>query len=232
MSFTTPAYHAAGMAVRRILVVEDDPKTSASIERYLVHAGYRVDVAANGDDGLEKARRDRPDLIVLDLMLPGISGVEICRALRESSSAVPIIMLTARAAEEDKLRGLNLGADDYVTKPFSPRELVARVAAVLRRSGAVVEDGELVLDHDRREVVLRGETIALTAAELRILDTLLRFPGRVFTREELLPSEEALDRTVDVHIKNLRRKIEDDRTSPTRIVTVFGIGYKYVPAPR
>ena len=220
------------MAIRCILVIEDDPKTSASIERYLLHAGYRVDVAANGDAGLEKARRDRPDLIVLDLMLPGISGVEICRALRESSSAVPIIMLTARAAEEDKLRGLNLGADDYVTKPFSPRELVARVAAVLRRSGPVHEDGELVLDRDRREATLRGEAVALTAAEFRILDAFLRSPGRVFTREELLPSEEALDRTVDVHIKNLRRKIEDDRANPTRIVTVFGIGYKYVPSSR
>lgn len=217
------------MSVRRILVIEDDPKTSASIEMYLRHGGYRVDVATNGDDGLERARRDHPDLIVLDLMLPGMSGLEICRALREASSAVPIIMLTARSTEEDKLRGLNLGADDYLTKPFSPRELVARVAAVLRRSPPVQDHGELALDHDRREVTLRGQPVALTAAEFRILETLLRWPGRVFTREELIPSEEALDRTVDAHIKNLRRKIEDDRANPTRIVTMFGVGYKYVP---
>ena len=218
------------MPARRILVIEDDPKTSASIAMYLRHDGYRVDVCASGSDGLEAARREHPDLVVLDVMLPGLSGTEICRALREGPSQVPIIMLTARSTEEDKLRGLNLGADDYVTKPFSPRELVARVSAVLRRSRPGAEEGDLRLDFDTREVLLRGERVALTAVEFRILDLFLRSPGRVFTREELVPSEEALDRTVDAHIKNLRRKIEEDRANPTRIVTVFGVGYKYVPA--
>jgi DNA-binding response OmpR family regulator len=220
------------MPSRRILVIEDDPKTSASIAMYLRHDGYRVDLCPTGTEGLEMARRDHPDLVVLDLMLPGLSGTEICRTLRESASHVPIIMLTARSTEEDKLRGLGLGADDYVTKPFSPRELVARVGAVLRRTKPVVEDGDLVLDPETREVMLRGQRIALTSVEFRILDLFLRSPGRVFTREDLVPSEEALDRTVDAHIKNLRRKIEEDRAHPERIVTVFGVGYKYVPAAR
>jgi DNA-binding response OmpR family regulator len=213
--------------LRRILVIEDDPKTGASLEMYLRHGGYRAEVARSGDEGLERARRERPDLIILDLMLPGVSGIEICRTLREESD-VPIIMLTARSTEEDKLRGLGVGADDYVTKPFSPREVVARVGAVLRRSRSVRADGDLELDPDAREVTLRGENVPLTAAEFRILEKFLRAPGRVFTRDELLSGEEALDRTVDVHIKNLRRKIEDDRANPTRILTVFGVGYKYV----
>ena len=219
----------APMPARRILVIEDDPKTSASIQMYLRHGGYDVELCATGDHGLEAARRTHPDLIVLDLMLPGLSGIEICRALRESSSNVPIIMLTARSTEDDKLRGLSLGADDYVTKPFSPRELVARVGAVLRRTKPPAAEGDLLLDRETREVMLRGQRVPLTSVEFRILDLFVRSPGRVFTREELVPSEEALDRTVDVHIKNLRRKIEEDRANPERIVTVFGVGYKYVP---
>jgi DNA-binding response OmpR family regulator len=213
---------------RHILVIEDDPKTGASLAMYLDHAGYKAAIARTGDEGLARARREKPDLVILDLMLPGVSGFEICQALRETS-AIPIIMLTARATEEDTLRGLALGADDYVTKPFSPREVVARVAAVLRRGRAIQEDGDLVIDADTREVTLRGQPVTLTAAEFDILQTFVRSPGRVFTREELLRGDEALDRTVDVHIKNLRRKIEDDRANPTRIVTVFGVGYKYVP---
>jgi DNA-binding response OmpR family regulator len=221
------------MRPRRILIIEDDAKTAASIEMYLRHDGYAAEVARSGDDGLARAKREPPDLVVLDLMLPGLNGFEVCRALR-AGSAVPIIMLTARSTEDDKLKGLELGADDYVTKPFSPRELVARVSAVLRRSDAperraAREDGDLLLDPDSREVRLRGELVALTVAEFRILETLLRAPNRVFTRDELMHGDDALDRTVDVHIKNLRRKIEDDRARPTRIVTVFGVGYKYVP---
>ena len=213
---------------RRVLVIEDDAKTGAALEMYLRHAGYRVSLARSGDEGLERVRTERPDLIVLDLMLPGLSGIDVCRTVRGESD-VPIIMLTARSTEEDKLRGLAIGADDYVTKPFSPREVVARVATVLRRSRVLREDGGLVLDAEAREVTVRGEKVPLTASEFEILETLLRAPGRVFRRDELLRGEESLDRTVDVHIKNLRRKIEDDRTRPTRIVTVFGVGYKYVP---
>jgi two-component system alkaline phosphatase synthesis response regulator PhoP len=232
------------MSLRRILVIEDEAKTGAAIELYLRHAGFRVALARSGADGLALARRDRPDLLILDLMLPGIDGLEICRALR-AESAVPIIMLTARSTEEDKLRGLDLGADDYVTKPFSPRELVARVRAVLRRSAAALAAlaadtpteelvcGELRLDTARCEATLRGEPVALTPAELRLLAALMRAPGRVLTREQLLQrafgeSHEGLERTIDAHVKNLRRKIEEDRAHPRRLLTVFGHGYKLV----
>jgi DNA-binding response OmpR family regulator len=222
----------------RILIVEDDVKTSASIEMYLRHEGYRTDLARTGDEGLSRARADKPDLVILDLMLPGLNGLEVCRALR-ATSKLPIIMLTARSTEDDKLRGLDLGADDYVTKPFSPRELVARVRAVLRRAEPAPEDkltaGDLVLDAGSRDVTVRGESVGLTAAEFQLLETFLRAPGRVFSRDELMrrafgESYEGLDRTIDVHIKNLRRKIEEDRANPTRIVTVFGVGYKFLPA--
>jgi DNA-binding response OmpR family regulator len=209
-------------------VVEDDPKTGAALEMYLRHAGYAADVARTGDEGLERARRDHPDLVILDLMLPGLSGLEIARALRRSS-AMPIIMLTARSTEEDKLRGLEIGADDYVTKPFSPREVVARVQAVLRRSEKPRAAGDVDVDRDSRDAIVRGKRVPLTAAEFRILDKLLRSPGRVFTRDELMAGDDALDRTIDVHIKNLRKKIEEDRSNPARIVTVFGVGYQYVP---
>jgi two-component system, OmpR family, alkaline phosphatase synthesis response regulator PhoP len=221
---------------RRILIVEDDPKTSASIEMYLRHEGYRTDVARTGDEGLARAKQHAPDLVILDLMLPGKNGLEVCSALRlarggQQQSKMPIIMLTARSTEDDKLLGLESGADDYVTKPFSPRELVARVRAVLRRAGPAPEErliaGDLSLDRETREVLVRGESVTLTAAEFRLLETLMRSPGRVFTRDELV--EGGLDRTVDVHIKNLRRKLEIDRANPARIVTVFGTGYKFVP---
>jgi len=214
---------------RRILIVEDDAKTSASIEMYLRHEGYRTDVARTGDEGLARARQHAPDLVILDLMLPGKNGLEVCSALR-TESKMPVIMLTARSTEDDKLIGLESGADDYVTKPFSPRELVARVRAVLRRAepadDAPLTAGDLVLDRAKHEVVVRGASVSLTAAEFRLLETLMRSPGRVFTRDELV--EGGLDRTVDVHIKNLRRKLEVDRTNPARIVTVFGVGYKFV----
>ncbi|HEY4642865.1 MAG TPA: response regulator transcription factor [Thermoanaerobaculia bacterium] len=217
------------MRARRILIVEDDPKTSASIEMYLRHDGYRTDIARTGDEGLARARQQPPDLVILDLMLPGRNGLEVCAALR-AESRLPVIMLTARSTEDDKLVGLESGADDYVTKPFSPRELVARVRAVLRRAEPADEAplvaGDVTLDRTAHEVIVRGESVALTAAEFRLLETLMRSPGRVFTRDELV--EGGLDRTVDVHIKNLRRKIEIDRTNPARIVTVFGVGYKFV----
>ena len=201
---------------------------------YLRHGGFRTAIARTGTEALDKAR-EPPDLIVLDLMLPDVGGLELCKALRAGSN-VPIIMLTARSTEDDKLLGLELGADDYITKPFSPRELVARVRAVLRRFEPVADTlvcGDLALDPETRELRVRGVPVALTAAELRILETLLRAPGRVFSRDELVQrafgsSYDALDRTIDVHIKNLRKKVEDDRANPKRIVTVFGLGYKLV----
>lgn len=225
------------MRAPTILIIEDDRKTSASIEMYVRHEGFAPVVAYSGDEGLERARASRPDLIILDLMLPGRNGLEVCRELR-SAASVPIIMLTARSTEEDKLRGLDLGADDYVTKPFSPRELMARVRAVLRRAGTAddapekIERGDVVLDPASREVTVGGTAVTLTSAEFRILETLVRAPGRVFSRDDLMErfgdSYDGVDRTIDVHIKNIRRKIEKDRAHPTRIVTVFGAGYKFV----
>jgi DNA-binding response OmpR family regulator len=220
---------------RRILIVEDDAKTAASVDMYLRHGGFRTDVARTGLEALDKARDGKPDLIVLDLMLPGLGGIEVCRTLR-AESTVPIIMLTARSTENDKLLGLEIGADDYVTKPFSPRELVARVRVVLRRLDPPddkIVAGDLVLDPAAREVMVRGEAVVLTAAEFRLVETLMRAPGRVFSRDELMrralgDSYDRLDRTIDVHIKNVRKKIEIDRANPTRIVTVFGLGYKFV----
>jgi DNA-binding response OmpR family regulator len=225
--------------VSRILIVEDDAKTSAAIELYLRDAGYETAVAANGRRAVELARAKKPDLVVLDRMLPELDGMEVCRVLR-AESAVPIIMVTARATLDDRLEGLDQGADDYVTKPFSPRELVSRVRAVLRRAepreesdgeSQLVRAGSLEVDPLRHEVRVAGAGIFVTAAELRILLALARAPGRTFTREELVrrafgDSHEALDRTIDVHIRNIRRKIEDDPSQPRRIVTVFGVGYK------
>jgi len=219
----------------RILVVEDDVKTAAAIDVYLRHAGFRTELARTGPDGLDKARGCKPDLAIVDVMLPGFDGLELCRRVR-AESALPIIMLTARSTEDDKLLGLELGADDYVTKPFSPRELVARVRAVLRRLEPPAEPlacGDLVIDPAAREVRVRGAAVALTAAEYRLLETFARAPGRVFGRDELLrrafgDAYDGLDRTIDVHIKNLRKKIEVDRANPKRLVTVFGLGYKLV----
>ena len=235
--FTTsssPLRIIEAVRARRVLVVEDDVKTSASIEMYLRHEGYRTDVAYTGVEGLARARHERPDLVVLDVMLPGMSGIDVCRTLRDECR-VPVIMLTARSTEDDKLTGLDSGADDYITKPFSPRELVARVRAVLRRVEPQEETlvaGDLTLDPSSRELTVRGEAVALTPAELRLIEVFMRAPGRVFARDELIDrafgnTSEAMDRTIDVHIKNLRRKIEVDRTNPSHIVTVFGAGYKF-----
>jgi DNA-binding response OmpR family regulator len=226
------------MAQARILVVDDDPKTVSLVKLYLQHAGYEVVVAADGRRALEVARgAPRPDLIVLDVMLPRLNGLEVCRTLREESD-VPIILLTARTTEDDKLEGLDLGADDYIAKPFSPRELAARVRAVLRRSPAAPLDGPpvrvagLVLDPSRHEALVRGRAVSLTPREFRLLLALARSPGRVFTRAELVtrafgPEYEALDRTIDAHIRNLRRKIEADPADPAFIQTVFGVGYRF-----
>ncbi|HEX3552982.1 MAG TPA: response regulator transcription factor [Thermoanaerobaculia bacterium] len=224
-----------------ILVIEDDRKTSAAVKLYLENAGFAVALAFDGRQGLEAARSLRPDLVVLDVMLPQVDGLEVCRTL-QAESEVPVILLTARTTEADKLRGLDLGADDYVTKPFSPRELVARVRAVLRRAGpreaGATEDGpaelrfrDLIVDLARREVAVRGERVTLTRHELQLLAALARAPGRAFSRTELVERAfgwdyEGMERTVDVHVKNLRRKL-----GATWIETVFGVGYRFAGEP-
>jgi DNA-binding response OmpR family regulator len=220
--------------VRRILVVDDDPKVCETVDRYLAHAGYATASALDGARALELARTFEPDLVVLDLMLPRVPGLDVCRELRQTSN-VPVIMLTARTTEHDKLAGLGAGADDYLTKPFSPRELVARVEAVLRRAASAersgrVAAGGLSIDPARCEASLGGQALALTATEFRLLLSMARAPGRVFRREELVrlamgEDFEGLDRTIDAHIKNLRRKLDSEAVS---IVTVFGVGYKLV----
>jgi DNA-binding response OmpR family regulator len=224
-------------AKARILVVEDDPRTSASVALYLRHAGYDVRQEADGRAALDTAAVWTPDLVVLDLMLPGLDGLEVCRTLRHGD-AVPIIMLTARATESDKLRGLENGADDYVTKPFSPRELVARIAAVLRRvrpAAPVIRRGDVEIDTTLRVVRRGGAVVPLTGAEFRLLDVLVSAPGRAFTRAELADrafgrDHEALERTIDVHVMNLRRKLEPDRGKRSSLIaTVFGTGYRFEP---
>jgi len=221
-----------------VLVVDDDKKTVDLIRLYLEKDGYQVLTAFDGRQALDLSRRRQPGLIILDLMLPRVDGLDVCRILR-SESKVPIIMLTAKTTEEDKLVGLDLGADDYVTKPFSPRELVARVRAVLRRmhteddSGpAELTFGDMVVDFIRHEARIRGESIHLTPKEFKLLETMAKQPGRVFSRLELLEHAFGFDyggfeRTVDVHVMNLRKKIEPDPTVPTYIQTVYGLGYKF-----
>lgn len=223
---------------RKILIVDDDKKTVDLIRLYLEKDGYRALAAYDGRQALELTRQKRPDLIVLDLMLPEVDGLDVCRVLR-AESRVPIIMLTARTTEEDKLLGLDLGADDYVTKPFSPRELLARVRAVLRRvdeedskGPPQVRFGNLAVDFVRHEVAVRGKPVHLTPKEFKLLETLIQEPGRAFTRLELLDrvfgfDYEGLERTVDVHVMNLRKKIEPNPREPTYIQTVYGVGYKF-----
>lgn len=224
------------MAAKSILVVDDEKRIVEIVRAYLEREGYRVTAAYEGDTALEMARREHPDLIVLDLMLPGVSGWDICRALRKESD-VPIIMLTARDDVTDRVVGLELGADDYVTKPFEPKELVSRVKAVLRRSGAarpssaVLRVGDLSIDVEKRLVFRGDEAIELTPTEFDLLRVLAEHPGRVYTRMQLLDSVqgdafEGYERTMDSHVKNLRRKIEPDPEHPSRIITVYGVGYK------
>jgi DNA-binding response OmpR family regulator len=218
----------------RILIVEDDARTSASIALYLRHAGHEPLQVADGSAGLDAANDLKPDLIVLDLMLPGVDGIEVCRTLRKTTE-VPIIMLTARSMEEDKLRGLESGADDYVTKPFSPRELVALISAVLRRSQTpqTIRAGDIDIDVEKRQVRSAGALVALTPTEFRLLEALALSPGRVFTRSELAErafghDHDVLDRTIDVHVMNLRRKLAPDRSRRRSLIaTVFGIGYRF-----
>jgi two-component system, OmpR family, alkaline phosphatase synthesis response regulator PhoP len=222
---------------KKILVIDDEPKIVEICRDYLKAGGYEVVSAADGPNGLSAIRREKPDLIVLDLMLPGMDGLDLCRQLRKESN-VPVIMLTARVDEADKLVGLELGADDYITKPFSPRELVARVRTVLRRAGGgaaldVLRVGELTLDRERYVVILPGREETLTPTEFEILFTLASQPGRIFTRSQLLNAVHGVafasyERAIDSHIRNLRRKLEVLEDEPRYIVTIYGVGYKFV----
>lgn len=222
----------------RILVVDDEAKIVQLARDYLERDGFRVISAGDGVTALAMARREKPDLVVLDLMLPGMDGWEVCRALRREADT-PIIMLTARAEESDQIVGLELGADDYVTKPFSPRALVARVRAVLRRAqGSVktpnrIEQGGLIIDLAGHSVELDGEELHLTPNEFRLLATLAQHPGQTLSREQLLDelhgaAYNRFDRSVDSHVKNLRRKLEVDLAQPRFIETVYGIGYRFI----
>lgn len=222
--------------MKLILVVDDEPKIVQLARDYLEHAGFSVLTANDGQSAVEQARSRKPDLIILDLGLPKMDGLDVTRVLRKESN-LPIIMLTARAEESDKLVGLELGADDYVTKPFSPKELVARVRTVLRRmepearSAEVLRIAGLTIDIPRMRVQLEGREVDLTATEFQLLAAMARQPGRVFTRAQLLDvihgvALESYERAIDAHIKNIRRKIEPDPRSPRYILMVYGVGYK------
>jgi DNA-binding response OmpR family regulator len=220
-----------------VLVVDDDPTVSDVVRRYLERDGYQVTLVADGASALATVARSRPDLVVLDLMLPGIDGLEVCRRLRSADDDVPIVMLTALGEELDRITGLQLGADDYLTKPFSPRELVLRVGSVLRRAHRVepapevLTDRGLVVDVARRTATLHGAPLALTVREFELLAYLMRHPGRAFTRTELLEAVWGWTfgdhSTVTVHVRRLREKVEGDPASPSRIFTVWGRGYRY-----
>jgi DNA-binding response OmpR family regulator len=221
-----------------ILIVEDDKKTASLVALYLEREGFQTVLASDGLQALELAERHKPAFVILDLMLPKLDGWEVCRQLRQKSN-VPILMLTARGEEIDRVSGLTLGADDYVAKPFSPRELVARVKAILRRARPeppqgknFLAHGKLTIDLEKRKVTLNDRTISLTPHEYKLLQALMAAPGRVFTRSELLDhlypgGEEVIDRVIDVHIGKLREKIEQDPANPRYIVTVRGVGYQF-----
>ncbi len=220
-----------------ILVVDDEPKIVKLARDYLEKGGYQVVTAVNGKDALAAARHEHPDLVVLDLNLPGMDGLDVCRQLRRES-AVPIIMLTARVDETDRLIGLELGADDYIVKPFSPRELVARVRAVLRRvqggmgPANIIRAGDLEIDLQGHRVVRNDETLRLTPLEFNLLALLAQHPGQTFSRERIMErlhgySHDGYDRSIDAHIKNLRRKLEPNPSEPIYILTVYGIGYQF-----
>ena len=226
--------------MKTVLVVDDEPGIVRLVRDYLEHGGFTVLTASDGEAALRAARTIKPDLVVLDLGLPGLDGLDVTRALRREGP-VPIIMLTARSDETDKLVGLELGADDYLTKPFSPKELVARVRAVLRRVEGlegrpeVIRAGDVELDSTRLSVNVNGRAVDLTPTEFQLLATLARQPGRVFTRAQLLDAVhgvavESYERAIDAHVKNLRRKLEPDSRAPRHVLTVFGVGYKFAEA--
>jgi DNA-binding response OmpR family regulator len=219
-----------------VLVAEDNVMQADMLGRYLRQEGYRVRIVHDGSAALDEIRRDPPDLLVLDVMMPKLDGLEVVRALRNESE-IPVLMLTAKSTEDDLLHGLDLGADDYVTKPYSPRELMARVRTLLRRVQRTAANdvtlGELVVDPDRHEVRVRGDAAECTASEFRILHTMAASPGRVFSRAQLLSAVHGLDgyitsRTIDAHVMNLRKKIEVLPRKPAYLLTVHGVGYKLV----
>ena len=222
----------------RILVAEDDELQASLLERYLSREGYEVSVVTSGTAALDEVRRTGPHLLVLDVMLPGMDGLTVSRTLRDENDLTPVLMLTARATENDMLLGLELGADDYISKPYSPRELVARVRALLRRTRqdettTVVQVGELSIDPRRRVVTLRGDDVILTRAEFDLLEELAVHRDAVLSRSQLLTrlhggDDYISDRTIDAHVKNLRAKIEVDPRSPVLLLTVYGVGYKLV----
>jgi DNA-binding response OmpR family regulator len=223
--------------VTKILVVDDDPTVREVVLSYLKAEQYDVAEAADGETALAMVGNDRPDLVVLDVMLPGVDGLEVCRRVRATTD-LPIIMLTALGAESDRVIGLEIGADDYVAKPFSPRELVLRIASVLRRAGessasdpSVLSDGDLVLDGPSRQATRGGAPIALTSREFELLRFFMANPGVAFTRVELLERVWGWSfgdqSTVTVHVRRLREKVEDDPTTPTRLLTVWGVGYRW-----
>ena len=220
-----------------ILIVEDEPKVARLARDYLEKNNYRVLIAGDGQSGLAMARREKPDLLILDLMLPGMDGLDVCRALRRESD-VPIIMLTARAEETDRLIGLEIGADDYISKPFSPRELVARTRALLRRAkgrvyqSGIIRAGDVEMNTESHTLNLAGKAIHLTRIEFNILEILAQHPGQIFSRAQLLENLHGVayvgyDRSIDAHVKNLRRKIEEDPANPKYILTVYAVGYKF-----
>lgn len=221
-----------------ILIIEDDKNIAALVDQYLTTEGFHTIIATDGVTGLAQAKRDHPILIILDLMLPGIDGWEICREIRKVSD-VPILMLTARTEEIDRILGLSLGADDYVVKPFSPREVVERVKAILRRlkgratpESSSIQRGNVFLDPEKQKVTVNRKPVFLTPSEYKILLALMSAPGRVFSRDELLgklygTGEAVVDRVVDVHIGKIRQKIESDPSKPTHVLTVRGTGYRF-----
>ena len=227
---------ATNAAAKTVLVVDDEPTLVATLKYNLEREGYRVVAAADGDKAISLARAERPDLMILDLMLPSVDGLEVCRILRREMS-LPILMLTARAGEVDKVVGLEIGADDYVTKPFSNRELLARIRALLRRTTAPADEetlvsGNLRIDLKRREVTRDDRPVELKPKEMELLIYFMRNRGRAFTREQLLREVWGYDfmgdsRTVDVHISWLRQKIEEQPGKPVRILTVRGVGYRF-----
>ncbi|GGR76543.1 DNA-binding response regulator [Streptomyces humidus] len=229
--------------MKRVLVVDDDPTVSEVVAGYLDRAGFAVDVAADGPTAVAQAARRTPDLVVLDLMLPGMDGLEVCRRIR-ATGPLPVIMLTARGDEEDRILGLEVGADDYVTKPFSPRELVLRVESVLRRSGAStaaragtartwLRSGPLALDPTARRATRSGVELALTIREFDLLEFFIRHPGRATSREQLMQQVWGWEfgdlSTVTVHVRRLREKVENDPARPRLISTVWGVGYRFDP---
>ena len=223
----------------RVLVVDDDPTVSDVVRRYLEQDGFEVGLAADGSTALAAVDARPPDLVVLDLMLGGIDGLEVCRRLRRDRPALPVVMLTALGEEADRVAGLEVGADDYVTKPFSPRELVLRIKSVLRRTAppheeGILRDGDLVADTGRRTAAVGGMPLALTVREFDLLEFLLRHPGKAWSRAQLLEKVWGWhfgdQSTVTVHVRRLREKIEADPAHPRRLLTAWGVGYRYEPA--